>query len=253
MSTKCLVVLSGGQDSTTALFWANQNFEEVHAITFDYGQKHYIEIESAKIVAEMAHVASHEVVSVPGILGGRSPLTNPNEKLEKYKDITEMDAIIKDRVELTFVPMRNALFLTLAANRAVCKDIYHLVTGVCQADLANYPDCRQSFIWDAEQYIASALGLDRVGMRFTIHTPLMNLSKAATCHLAYRNPRCWEALAFTHTSYDGTYPPTDNNHANVLRAHGFEQAGLPDPLVIRAWKEGLMNLPETANYYREEV
>jgi len=90
--------------------------------------------------------------------------------------------------------------------------------------------------------------LDRIGERFFIHTPLMTLSKAETCQMAFDNPECWEALGYTHTSYDGTYPPTDNNHSNVLRAYGFEQAGLPDPLVVRAFEEGLMDLPATNNY-----
>jgi len=84
--------------------------------------------------------------------------------------------------------------------------------------------------------------------RFQIHAPLMGLSKAETVMLAYKLPGCWDALAYTHTSYDGKYPPIDMNHSNVLRAHGFETAGLPDPLVVRAWREGLMALPMTQNY-----
>ncbi len=76
----------------------------------------------------------------------------------------------------------------------------------------------------------------------------MHSSKADTVRLAKTLPGCWEALAYTHTSYNGEYPPTDKNHANILRAHGFEQAGLPDPLVLRAWKQGLMDLPNTPNY-----
>lgn len=260
MTSKALVVLSGGQDSVTTLFWAKKRFEEVHAITFDYNQRHRIEIEAAKKTAKLAGVASHEVVVLGPILEGRSPLTNSEESLEKYESYQEMDKVIGDRVELTFVPMRNTLFLTIAANRAVCKDVYTLVTGVCQADNSNYPDCRQAFINSISDAINDSLGFEihyeyeaegqllLIVRKFNIATPLMNNSKAETVHLALSFEGCYEALAYSHTSYDGAYPPTDNNHSNVLRAQGFEDSGYPDPLVLRAWNEGLMALPGTSNY-----
>lgn len=246
---KALVVLSGGQDSTTCLFWAKERFAEVHAITFDYGQRHHIEIEAAWRVGLLANVVNHEIVEVPNILKGMSPLTDPTAELEQYTDADSMEAIIGDRRELTFVPMRNALFLTLAANYAEVNGIKFIVTGVCQMDNANYDDCRQVFIDSTETYINTALGHDHRGTQpIGILTPLIALSKAESVKLAQAIPGCWNALAWTHTSYDGCYPPTDMNHANVLRADGFEKAGLPDPLVLRANKEGLMNLPTTANY-----
>jgi 7-cyano-7-deazaguanine synthase len=248
--TKAMVILSGGQDSTTTLFWAKTKFDEVHAVTFDYGQKHRIELASARKVAELAGVASHEVIEVPGILRGRSPLVNPEQALETYENYDSMDKIIGDRVELTFVPMRNLLFMVLAANRAICMDCRDLVTGVCQADNANYPDCRAVFVDTAAEAISEALGLDKPGMGqpFLIHTPLMDLSKAQSVRFAQTLPGCMEALAYSHTAYNGEYPPTSKDHASVLRAHGFEEAGVPDPLVVRAWREGLMPLPETPNY-----
>jgi 7-cyano-7-deazaguanine synthase len=249
---KALVILSGGQDSTICLFLAKQAFNEVHAITFNYGQRHVIELDAAKKVAEMAGVASHEIVRMPNLLQGSSPLTNPEVELERYENAEQMDKVIGDRRELTFVPMRNALFLTIAANRAEVLGCNTLITGVCQMDNANYDDCRQVFIDATEWYINTALGHDhRNGGRgkIIIRTPLMYVSKEASVRMAHDElPGCWEALAYSHTSYDGTYPPTDMNHANVLRADGFEKAGLPDPLVLRAHKEGLMELPSTPNY-----
>lgn len=245
-----LVVLSGGQDSTTCLYWALERFDTVHAVTFDYNQRHRREIEAAVKIAQLAGVADrHDIVKVGDILRGRSPLTNPAEQLETYKSADEMAAIIGDRVELTFVPMRNALFLTLAANIAVCKDIYTLVTGVCQEDNANYPDCRRLFINATQHYIDTALGLDKhAGQKFSIETPLMYLSKSETVHLATRLPGCMEALAYSHTAYSGEYPPITQDHATVLRAQGFELAGVADPLILRAWREGLMPLPASSNY-----
>lgn len=226
---KVMVVLSGGQDSTTCLYWAKTQFDEVHAVTFDYGQRHALELEASREVARLAGVASHQVIQVPGVLRSRSPLTNPNTELETYSDFGTMDAIIGDRVELTFVPMRNAFFLTLAANIALEADCFDLVTGVCQQDNANYPDCRDVFIRSQERTINHALGIDR----FSIHTPLMHLSKAESIKLAQDLPGCMAALAWSHTCYAGEFPPCGKCHSCVLRAHGFEQAGVVDPLTVR--------------------
>ncbi len=242
--TRALVVLSGGQDSTTCLFWAKTHYDEIHAVTFDYNQRHRREIDAARKIAHLADAASHEVVELGPILKGRSPLTNSTEELETYTDYQSMDAIIGDRVELTFVPMRNALFLTLAVNRAVCMEADAIITGVCQADNANYPDCRRIFIDSQEETAALALGIPYV----PIKTPLMDLSKAESIDLTLRLPGAYTALAYSHTAYTGAYPPTTQDHASVLRAYGFEEAGVPDPLVVRAHWEGLMELPATTNY-----
>lgn len=250
----CMVVLSGGQDSTICLGVALNTFQQgdVQAVTFDYGQRHKREIQAAKDVVNFyrektGRLIYHEIVTLgPDFLLGSSPLTNPDEELETYNDHAEMAEIIGDRVEKTFVPMRNAVFLTLAANRAIAAGIANLTTGVCQADNANYPDCREVFVDAIEFAILKALGL-REG-EFEIWAPLMDMSKADSIRLALQMPHAYEALKWSHTAYDGKYPPMGKDHASVLRAHGFEKAGVPDPLVVRAWQEGLMPLPETQNY-----
>lgn len=245
MSTnkKAIVVLSGGQDSTTCLFFAKQQGFEIHAITFDYGQRHRLEIQAAERVAKLAGVASHEVLTLPNLLESSSPLTSDNE-LEKYESYTQMDLVIGDRVEKTFVPMRNTLFLTIAANRAVARGCDTIFTGVCQEDNANYPDCTAEFISTLEETF-------RVSLRnptISIVAPLIYMSKRQSVEFASKIPGCMTALAFSHTSYDGKFPPTDMNHSNVLRAQGFLEANKPDPLVVRAFAIGAMNLPDTANY-----
>lgn len=227
--TRAMVVLSGGQDSTTCLYWAKQFFDEIHAVTFDYGQRHAREVAAAVRIAAMAGVESHDVLRVSNLLCSRSPLVDHAAPLETYRDFDSMDTIIGDRVELTFVPMRNAFFLTLAANHALARDCFALVTGVCESDNANYPDCRESFIRMQEATINAALGIGD----FTIETPLMHMSKSDSVRMALALPGCMAALAQSHTCYAGESPPCGKCHACVLRAHGFDEAGVPDPLVER--------------------
>lgn len=246
MEDKALVILSGGQDSTTCLFWAKERFGDVYAVTYNYGQRHIRELDAAKEVAIRAGVTEHVILEVGPILQGASPLVNPQSSLEQYHDMNSLPG----GLEKTFVPGRNLLFLTLAANHAYARGILNMVTGVCQEDYGGYPDCRRVFIDAAQQAIRLGFGYDD-NDRFSeakVHTPLMDLSKAASVHLARKLPGCWDALAYTHTAYDGQYPPTGNDHATLLRAKGFLEAGYPDPLVLRAVSEGLMALPETTNY-----
>lgn len=253
MKTKALVILSGGQDSTTCLFWARSVYDEVHAITFDYGQRHSLEIDAARKVAEMCGVVTHEVVQVPNCLVSSSPLTSANE-LEQYENAEQMEAVIGNRVELTFVPMRNTFFFVVAMNRAVALDCRNLVTGICQEDNANYPDCTEAFRNQFENMANISLGLGiSANDAFKIHAPLMRMSKAESVQLALTLPGCMKALAYSHTSYDGKYPPLDMNHANVLRAKGFEDAGVPDPLIVRAVREGLMQFPVAKNYTQDAL
>lgn len=248
-----LLVFSGGQDSTTCLFWAISNGYAVHALTINYGQRHVREIEAARKIIELAGriaAISHEVVDVGPILHGSSPLVS-NSELEQYKD----HASLPGGLEKTFVPMRNQFFLTLAANRAAALGIDTLITGVCEEDYGGYPDCRREFI-DA-MIKACNLGTFNSEAGFPhglqILTPLMRLTKKRTVQMAEDLEGCYAALAYSHTAYDGQYPPIGNDHATLLRAKGFEEALVPDPLVLRAVREGLMPLPTSPNYDPESV
>lgn len=243
MNKSALVVFSGGQDSTTCLYWALERFSKVCALTVNYGQRHQQEILAARTITGLARVPL-EIVEIPAILRGASPLTNPDKALETYSSPEQMADIIGTRVEITFVPMRNPFFLTLAMNRAIADGHDAIITGVCQEDNANYPDCRRSFVDSFATMAAEALGAPAP----TIETPLMNLTKADTVRLALRTPGCYEGLAWSHTAYSGEYPPVTNDHATVLRAQGFRDAGVPDPLLVRAAYHGLCSLPDEDHY-----
>jgi 7-cyano-7-deazaguanine synthase len=218
MDAKALVILSGGQDSTTCLYWAINRFgnDSVASITFDYGQRHRIELEAATEVAARAGVPNTVLpIDTFSALGG-SALTD---------DIVEMPAGAQgDTLPATFVPGRNLVFVTFAAAYAWQRDFRHLVTGVAQTDFSGYPDCRRETIDALEKAIS--LGLER---RMTIHTPLMNLSKKETVLLA-QALGALDAMASTHTCYNGRRPPCGKCAACVLRARGFAEAGIPDPL-----------------------
>ena len=249
---KALVVLSGGQDSATclAIAVAQHGADNVAALSFNYGQRHMIELCAARDLCTLLNVENHEICATGTILKGTSPLTNHEEPLERYEDFKTMEKIIGDRVEKTFVPMRNALFLTLAANRAVCMGASEIWTGVCEADNANYPDCRETFIHHQERAINEALGNNEKNW-MAIVAPLMFKSKSESIAMMIASG-CYPLLAFTHTAYDGKYPPTSLDHASLLRAQGFIEANVPDPLVVRAWTEGAMTIPATSNYHMSE-
>lgn len=168
---EALVVFSGGQDSTTCLFWALKNFKKVSTITFIYGQKHSKEVEMARAIAEKAGVDFHlqDVSFISQI--GSSSLTDSSIKMDQDKP--------KDSVPNTFVPGRNLFFLSIAAVYARERGIKHLVTGVSQTDFSGYPDCRDSFIKSLN--VTLNLAMDD---QFVIHTPLMWIDKAETWELA---------------------------------------------------------------------
>ena len=241
MTKPVMIVLSGGQDSTTCAYWARHvlGASELHGITFDYGQLHAVEIEAATSCAQALDFTSHEVLGIGPILKGNSPLINSDRPLQQYADHASLPGGLED----TFVPARNMLFLTLAANRAYCLGIKDIVAGVCQEDSGGYPDCREIFIIAIKQ--AMILAHDR---SFEIHTPLMHMTKAESVTLALTLPGAYQQLAYSHTAYDGAFPPTGHDHATLLRGKGFEGAGVPDPLVVRAWLEGVMALPTEAHY-----
>lgn len=222
--TKALIILSGGQDSTTCLYWARERYEQVYALTFNYNQRHKKEIDSAQKIAAIAQVA-HEVLNIGAIFAGLSPLTNNDETVDQYSSVNDLP----HGLEKTFVPGRNILFLSIAANRAYVLDCDHLVIGVSEEDFGGYPDCRSDFILKMEAALGSGLGKE-----LKIQTPLINLTKRQTVELAQTLPGCMEALAYSTTCYNGCLPPCGNCHACLLRQKGFAECGIEDPLLRRS-------------------
>lgn len=222
MMDQALVVLSGGQDSTTCLYWAIKKFgiECVSSVTFDYGQRHRIELDCAQEIAAFAGVPNVVLpIDTFAALGGNA-LTDTSVDVE-----TQIDA--ETGLPNTFVPGRNLIFLTFAAAFAYQRGIANLVTGVAQTDYSGYPDCRAETMTALQSALRAGMESD-----IRIHTPLMQLSKQETVELA-RELGALPALAMTHTCYNGERPPCGHCPACELRAKGFADAGVTDPLIFR--------------------
>lgn len=220
INEKALVVLSGGQDSTTCLYWAIDRFgrDNVQTITFDYGQRHRIELDCAARVSEQASVPNTCLpIDTFSALGG--------DALTDRGITVGASASSGDDLPNTFVPGRNLVFLTFAAAFAYQRGITHLIAGVAQTDYSGYPDCRDETIRALQQTLQLGMESDVV-----IHTPLMHLSKRETVELA-RDLGGLPAMALTHTCYNGQRPPCGNCPACELRSKGFAEAGIDDPLV----------------------
>ena len=166
-----LVVFSGGQDSTTCLFWAKKHFRKVYALSFIYGQKHVKEVELARVIAGKAGVEFKAMdVSFIGNLGKNS-LTDTTITMDEVKPA--------DSFPNTFVPGRNLFFLSIAAVYARELGINHIVTGVSQTDFSGYPDCRDTFVRSLN--VTLNLAMDE---QFVIHTPLMDRDKSEVWELS---------------------------------------------------------------------
>lgn len=206
-----LVVFSGGQDSTTCLFWAKKHFKKVYALSFVYGQKHQQEVEIARTIAREADVEFEAMdVSFIGHLG-RNSLTDPTMVMDQEKPA--------DSCPNTFVPGRNLFFLSIAAVYARERGINHLVTGVSQTDFSGYPDCRDNFI----KSLTVTLNL-AMEEQFVIHTPLMWIDKCQTWALADELGVLDLVRERTLTCYNGV-PGDGCGHcpACKLRREGLEK------------------------------
>ena len=220
---KASVLLSGGLDSTTALYLAkSEGFGEIYALTFEYGQKHDRELRAAREVARAAGVKEHKFVKLLLNQWDGCSLTDP--KME----VPDGD-LRRDTVPDTYVPARNMVFLSVAASYADALGVEDIYIGVSEVDYSGYVDCREEFIRSMERTInlGTVLGAER-GRHITIHAPFMHMAKADEIRLG---ARLGVDYGLTWTCYRGGDRPCGTCDSCLLRAKAFAEAGMEDPLV----------------------
>ena len=225
---RAVVLLSGGLDSTTTLAIAISQGYATYALSFDYGQRHKIEIEAARRIVKSLGVKEHRVVEIDNCLFGDSALTDDVD-VPKSRSEKEISA----GIPVTYVPARNIIFLSHALAWAEMIPAGHIFIGVHAIDYSGYPDCRPEFIamFELLANIGTKAGVE--GRRFQIHAPLIKMSKAQIVSKAIELD---VDLALTHSCYDPTPAGRACGQCDScqLRRKGFREAGVIDPIQYAA-------------------
>ena len=221
---KAVVLLSGGLDSYTAAAIARSQRFSLYALTIRYGQRHARELDAARAVARALDVDRHLEIPLDLRAIGGSSLTS-DEAVPRDRDLAASG------IPSTYVPARNTIFLSLALGWAEVLGAFDIVIGVNALDYSGYPDCRPEFIAAFEHLAAVATRAGVEGRRFRIHTPLITLTKA---EIIRRGVELGLDYGLTHSCYD---PGPDGRPCGrcdscALRAKGFHEAGLADPLLL---------------------
>lgn len=220
---RAVVLLSGGLDSTTCLAIARTEGFDIYALTANYGQRHQVEIEFARRIAENFGVVKHTIINIDLRQFGGSALTDEIE-VPKNRSLDEME----DEIPVTYVPARNTIFLSYALAWAEVLGSADIFTGVNAVDYSGYPDCRPEYIAAFEKMANLATKAGVEGRKLTIHTPLINLTKAEIIRLGTE-------LGVDYSMTLTCYEPNQAGEACgvcdscVLRAKGFQDAGAADP------------------------
>lgn len=222
MQKKAVILLSGGLDSATTLAIAkNQNFE-CYTININYGQKHLVECNRALLLSQMLGAKEHKIIQINlNDLGGSSLVDN-NLKINDFKENT------KDEIPNTYVPARNTTFLSIALGYAETLNAHDIFIGACEVDYSGYPDCREKFIKSFENLanIATKAGVE--GNKFTIHAPLLRMSKAEIIKVGTK-------LNVDYSNTISCYKATNDGLACgqcdscIFRKKGFNEAKITDP------------------------
>jgi 7-cyano-7-deazaguanine synthase len=222
---RAVVLVSGGLDSATILAIARAKGYELHAISFDYGQRHRFELASARNVCAASQVASHIQYKLDTGAFGGSALTN---NIDVPKD--RSDEQMTDGIPVTYVPARNTVFLSVGLGLAESINAFDIFIGVNAVDYSGYPDCRPEFIaaFESMANLATKAGVENSG-HFKIHTPLISLTKA---QIIKRGLSLGVNYGLTHSCYDPAADGRSCGHCDAcqLRLKGFEEAGESDPI-----------------------
>jgi len=220
-----VVLLSGGLDSYTAAAIARSEGFSLYALTINYGQRHAQELSAARRVAASLGVVRHQEITLDLRGIGGSALTS-DVPVPRDRDLAAVD------IPSTYVPARNTIFLAIALGWAETLDARDLFIGVNALDYSGYPDCRPEFIKAFESLAAVATRAGVEGARFRVHTPLITLSKA---EIIRRGVALGVDYGLTHSCYDPGPEGQACGHCDscLLRARGFAEAGVRDPLVLR--------------------
>ena len=219
----CIVLLSGGLDSTTVLAIANQKFS-VHALSFDYGQRHKFELESVKKIVSHFKLNNHKTIKIDLGQFGKSALTD-NIDVPKNSEIGK-------EIPITYVPVRNTIFLSYALAYAEVNEIYDIFIGVNALDYSGYPDCRPEYIQSFEKMSNLGTKFTQGDKKIKIHTPLIGLTKS---NIIKKGNELGVDYSITHSCYDPSIDGLACKECDscILRKKGFLEAGIPDPTIYQ--------------------
>jgi 7-cyano-7-deazaguanine synthase len=231
---RAICLLSGGLDSATCLGIAREEGFESYCLSFDYGQRHAIELRSAALIAQQLQAKEHRTINIDLRVFGGSALTS-NIEVPKHRS----EDATKGPIPVTYVPARNTIFLSFALAYAEVVSASDIFIGVNAIDYSGYPDCRPEFIRAFEQManLATKAGVEGI-TKIAIHAPLIEMTKAEIVRKAFE---LGIDLSFTHSCYDPDERgrPCGTCDACILRSKGFHEAGLADPACATALQSSL--------------
>tara|TARA_B000000477_G_scaffold95722_1_gene82998 strand:+ start:157 stop:837 length:681 start_codon:yes stop_codon:yes gene_type:complete len=223
LKPKCIVLLSGGLDSTTVLALAKRDFH-IFALSFDYGQRHKFELDAAKVIAKKNAVENFQTITIDLKQFGKSALTD-DIAVPKNQEIG-------DDIPITYVPVRNTIFLSYALAYAEVNNIYDIFIGVNALDYSGYPDCRPEYIGAFEKMANLGTKFSQGSKKITIHTPLINMTKS---EIILKGHQLGVSYKDTHSCYD----PSNEGlacgecDACILRKKGFTMSNITDPTLYQ--------------------